>query len=104
MLISEALRLLRVFHDLKQIDLAKRLGISRSHLSEIEKAVKTPSFDLIERYANEFRIPVSSIVFFAEAIPGAERGSPLKAKISKSVIGLLQLVERKANVENGVVE
>lgn len=104
MLISEALRLLRVFHDVKQIDLAKRLDISRSHLSEIEKAVKTPSFDLIGRYAAEFRIPVSSIIFFAEAIPEAERGSQLKAKISKSIIALLQVVERKANVENSVVE
>ena len=104
MIIGEALRLLRVFHDVKQIKLAKRLAISRSHLSEIEKGVKTPSFDLIQRYAEEFRIPMSSIIFFAEAIPEAEQGSPLKAKISKSVIGLLQLVERKANVENGAVE
>ena len=104
MKIGEALRLLRVFHDVKQIDFATRLGISRSHLSEVEKGIKTPSFDLIQRYATEFRIPVSSIMFFAEAIPEAERGSQLKAKISKSVIGLLQLVERKANVGNGVAE
>lgn len=99
MLLGEALRLLRVFHDVKQIDLAKRLEVSRSHLSEIEKGVKTPSLDLINRYSKEFRIPVSSIMFFAEAIPGAESGSPIRAKISKSVIGLLQMVERKAGVE-----
>jgi len=104
MIIGEALRLLRVFHDVKQIELASRLAISRSHLSEIEKGIKGPSFDLIKRYADEFHIPVSSIIFFAEALPEAEQGSPLKTKISKSGISLLQLVERKANIENGVTE
>ena len=60
-MINEALRLLRVFHDLKQFEMAEKLGISKSHISEIEKGSKSPSLDLIERYASEFSIPVSSI-------------------------------------------
>lgn len=36
-MLSEALRLIRVFHDMKQTELAQRLGISKSYLSEIEK-------------------------------------------------------------------
>ena len=35
-MLSEALRLIRVFHDLKQTELADRLGVSKSYLSEIE--------------------------------------------------------------------
>lgn len=42
-MIGEALRLIRVYHDLKQSDLADRLGISQSHLSEIERSKKAPS-------------------------------------------------------------
>ena len=37
---SDALRLVRVFHDMSQTALAERLGISKSYLSEIEKGEK----------------------------------------------------------------
>ena len=62
-MIGEALRLIRVYHDLKQSDLADQLGISQSHLSEIERGKKAPTSELIERYSKEFRLPVSSIWF-----------------------------------------
>ena len=65
-MLSEALRLIRVFNDMKQTELAKRLGISKSYLSEIEGGRKQPKVDLIERYSVEFGIPSSSIWFFAE--------------------------------------
>ena len=41
-MLSEALRLTRVSHDVKQTELADRLGISKSHLSEIEKGSSSP--------------------------------------------------------------
>ncbi len=73
-MINEALRLIRVFHDMKQYELAERLKVSKSHISEIENGNKTPSLELIEKYSVEFRIPVSAIMFFAEEIPNAKRG------------------------------
>ncbi len=42
-MLGEALRLIRVFHDLKQNELARQLGVSQSHLSDIERGEKTPS-------------------------------------------------------------
>ncbi len=35
-MLDDALKQIRVFHQIKQIDLAKELSISRSYLSEIE--------------------------------------------------------------------
>ncbi len=96
-MINEALRLLRVFHDLKQFEMAEKLGISKSHMSEIEKGTKSPSLDLIERYATEFKVPVSSIMFFAEKIPDAKDGGKVKVKIATKVLDILKFVERKAN-------
>ena len=96
-MINEALRLLRVFHDLKQFEMAEKLGISKSYISEIEKGTKSPSLDLIERYATEFNIPTSSIMFFAEKIPMAKDGGKAKAKIASKVLDILKFVERKAN-------
>ena len=99
-MIHEALRLIRVFHDLKQVELAQRLGVSKSHVSEIEKGNKTPSLDLIQRYATEFKIPVSSIMFFAEELPNAKSGDKIRSKIAGKVIDILRFVERKADAED----
>jgi len=99
-MIYEALRLIRVFHDLKQVELAEKLGVSKSHISEIEKGNKSPSLDLIQRYATEFKIPVSSIMFFAEELPNAKSGDKIRSKIAGKVIDILRFVERKADAED----
>ena len=99
-MIHEALRLMRVFHDFKQVELAEKLGISKSHISEIEKGNKSPSLDLIQRYATEFKIPVSSIMFFAEELPNAKSGEKIRSKIAGKVIDILRFVERKADAED----
>lgn len=96
-MINEALRLLRVFHDLKQFELADRIGVSKSHISEIESGAKTPSLELIQKYSDEFRVPVSAIMFFAEEIPTAKRGEKARTKIASSVLDLLSFIERKAD-------
>lgn len=99
-MIHEALRLIRVFHDFKQFELAEKLGVSKSHISEIEKGNKSPSFDLIQRYADEFKIPVSSIMFFAEELPNAKSGNQVRSKIAGKVIDILRFVERRADAED----
>lgn len=98
-MLSEALRLIRVFHDLKQADLADLLGISKSYLSEIEGGKKQPRIELIERYASVFKIPSSSILFFAEGLEnprestaGSERA---RNAISRKVIYFLKLIEER---------
>lgn len=89
-----------MFHDLKQVELAEKLGVSKSHISEIEKGNKSPSLDLIQRYATEFKIPVSSIMFFAEELPNAKSGDKIRSKIAGKVIDILRFVERKADAED----
>ena len=96
-MLSEALRLIRVFHDLKQVETAEKLGISKSHLSEIESGTKNPSLDIIERYSKTFGIPMSSIMFFSENIENAGKGQKAKTFIASKVINFLQLIENKSN-------
>ncbi|NLH82455.1 MAG: helix-turn-helix transcriptional regulator [Phyllobacteriaceae bacterium] len=62
-----ALKLIRQYHRLSQVDLAERLDLSKSFISEIEKdGGKKPSIDVLERYASYFKIPLSSLMLFAE--------------------------------------
>lgn len=98
-MLSEALRLIRVFHDLKQYEVAERLGVSNSHISEIEKGTKAPSIELLEKYSQEFKIPISSIMFFAEALPDAQKGEATRAKLASKVLNILKFVERKSNAD-----
>lgn len=69
-MINKALRISREFHRLKQKDLADRLGISPSYLSEIETGNKTPSLDLLEKYGKIFNVPPSTFLVFAEKSSG----------------------------------
>ncbi|HAT2017019.1 TPA: helix-turn-helix domain-containing protein [Legionella pneumophila subsp. pneumophila] len=65
-MINRALKIIRQFHRLTQIDLAMKLDLSKSYLSEIESGKKNISFELLEKYSKIFDIPVSSLVFFSE--------------------------------------
>lgn len=99
-MLSDALRLIRVFHDLKQQDLADRLEISKSYLSEIENGRKTPSVEVIEKYAEVFDIPPSSIMFFAESVQGGKvvnADEKVRSAIADKVVQFLKFVESKTS-------
>jgi transcriptional regulator with XRE-family HTH domain len=65
-MIHRALKLARQFHRLTQSETADRLGVSKSFLSEIESGKKTPTLDLLDKYAKEFGIPASTLLLFVE--------------------------------------
>lgn len=90
-MMHEALRLIRVYHNLKQGQLADRLEISQSHLSEIEAGRKQPTFELLEKYSNVFEIPVSSIVLFSEK-KGEGVGDRLENFIGQKTLRMLNWV------------
>jgi transcriptional regulator with XRE-family HTH domain len=99
-MLSEALRLIRVFHDLKQQELADKLEISKSHLSEIESGKKSPSIDLVHKYSSVFGIPASSILFFGENIDSGKAtntDAKVRAAIAGKVVQFLKFIESKTN-------
>lgn len=95
-MLGEALRLIRVYHDLKQKEVAKMLTISTSYLSEIEKGHKTPNFDLIQKYSDEFGLPISSIMFFAENMNTEHPYHKSQNFVAGKMIGLLQFLEARS--------
>ena len=95
-MLGEALRLIRVYHDLKQKEVAERLDISTSYLSEIEKGRKTPSLELIQRYSDEFGLPVSSIMFFAESVEADGAYDHARTFVAGKIVGLMQFLEARS--------
>ncbi len=90
--LNKVLRLIRIFHDLKQKKLAEKLGISKSLLSEIESGKKTPTLSVLNRYAEVFQVPVSSIIFFSENINSDVDVENLQTFISPKIITLMKFV------------
>lgn len=99
--IGEALRLIRVFHDMSRKELVDRIGISNSYLSEIESRKKPASFDLIERYSNAFNIPVSSIIFFSEQLDSDSPSDSARDYLANKILKMLEWIEDKETLPNG---
>lgn len=96
---NDALRLMRVFHDISQTNLADKLGISKSYLSEIEKGEKKKvTLDLLERYSQVFNIPVSSLMFFAEQV---DQGNyeKVRTNVAGKVLKMLDWIATKQDVD-----
>jgi len=93
----EALRLVRVFHDLSQTALADRLGISKSYLSEIESGKKAVTLELLQKYAEVFNMPASSLLFFSERLDGS-KSEKVRTAVAGKVIKMLDWIASKSDV------
>lgn len=101
-MLNRALKLLRTYHQLNQIDLAKRLGISNSYLSELENGIKIPGIELLEKYALLFKMPVSSIMLFSEKMTEEKStGDKLRVAAADKILKLLEWIEERDNVAHG---
>lgn len=99
-MLNRALKLLRTYHQLTQVELAKRLGISNSYLSELEKGDKTPGLELLDRYAEVFKMPVSSILLFSESIDSDHKpGTKLRVAAADKILRLLEWLQERDAVE-----
>ena len=67
-MIHTALKLTREFHRMKQVDLADKLQVSRSYLSEIESGSKTISVALLDKYSQVFNVPASTFLLFKDTV------------------------------------
>ncbi|ABJ76330.1 MULTISPECIES: helix-turn-helix transcriptional regulator [Leptospira] len=99
-MIHEVLRLLRVFHDLKAKDLAEKLSISPSYLSEIENGKKEPTLELLNKYSVVFNMPVSSIFLLSEGTEKQSDKKSFKGSLSKLIINFLHKVEGEENAHS----
>lgn len=88
--------MIRTFHDLTQGEVAEKIGVSKSYVSEIENANRTPSLDVIESYSKNFGIPVSSIMLFAEELSSPTKDRTIKGLISRKVLKMLEFIDARA--------
>lgn len=91
-MLNKALRLVRVYHDLSQVDTAERLGLSKSYVSEIEKGSKNVSMATLQKYSDAFDIPMSSLLLFAEKVEGAGKSENVRVFVADKAVKMLDWV------------
>ena len=95
-MLGEALRQLRLFYGIKQKDLARRLGVSASYLSEIEKGEKPNiSMDIIKKYSDVFRISPSYILLFSEKLQQNEQEIKINKNAAKKILNIMRWISEK---------
>ena len=92
--LGESIRDLRIIHDLQQKEFAKRIGVSRTYLCQIEQGYKRPSFPLLMQMSNSFGIPIHDFMILA-----VEKISIVKVEgLPESIQLILKIREYRRNI------
>ena len=91
-MINDALKLIRQYHNIDQAQLARKLSIATSYLSEIEAGKKEPTIDLIQKYATFFDGVFGFVGYFSETIAGSQTRSTARLFISKKMLKILKWI------------
>jgi transcriptional regulator with XRE-family HTH domain len=91
-LLNRALKLVRVYHNLTQVETAHRIGLSKSYVSEIESGQKRVSLEVLEKYSSAFKIPVSSLMLFAEHSKDSRFSEDARVYIAEKALKMLDWI------------
>jgi len=73
--LGRSIKLCRTNRGLSQEDLARRVGLSASYISLIEKGDRDPAVSTADKIASALGVPISLLTFLA-AEPGELKGVP----------------------------
>jgi transcriptional regulator with XRE-family HTH domain len=96
-MLNKALRIIRVFEGLTQVEAAQKVGVSQSYLSEIERGIKTPTLDVIRKYGEVFGIPASAIMLFSENLADGSSAQRARTLVAGKVLALMEFLERRSD-------
>ncbi|WP_425451404.1 helix-turn-helix domain-containing protein [Brevundimonas bullata] len=88
--------LLRKFKGLSQTEIAQRLGVTKSWISEIESNKKDPTLNLLNSYAEVLDIPLSSILFFSEQMDGEKPSERARTFVSRKVLAIMDYIDAQS--------
>ena len=94
---SRALKLVRQYHRLTQAEVAKKLDLSKSFISELEAGNRKPSIDVLEKYAESFKLPLSSLLLFSEQVNEDNWQTRSSSLVASKVMKMLEWLEETTN-------
>lgn len=100
-MLNEALRLIRVFHNINQSQLAHKLEISRSYLSEIEAGKKAPNLELLNKYSSIFDVPPSSLLLFSENLENKTYSEKARVAFASKIVKIMNWLSETESIKDG---
>lgn len=95
-MLGEALKQLRLFHGVKQKDLAMRLGVSQSYLSEIETGGKQNiPLSLLDKYGKIFGIKPSYLLLFSEKMQEGSDQISINKNAAQKILKIMKWISDK---------
>ena len=89
-MLNKTLALVRTFHNLNKTQLADKVGISKSYVSEIESGDKKVTLEILEKYSSAFGIPVSSLMLFDETARNGSFTETIRVGMTGKIVQMLQ--------------
>lgn len=95
--IVKVLRCLRVFHGMTQAELAEKIGMSKSYISEIEAGAKRVNVEILEKYATEFDFPLSHIMIYSEIAADNSLAEKARTYLSCKAVAFFEFIAAQNN-------
>lgn len=89
--LGKALKEIRNFHGFTQAQACEYLDISKSYLSEIENG-KPISVDLLQKFADLYEIPASSLLLFSETINTERKSTKTRLKFATKILKVMEWI------------
>ncbi|KZD21864.1 transcriptional regulator [Tardiphaga robiniae] len=96
---NRALKLVRQYHRMSQVGLAEKLELSKSFISELEAGNRRPSIDVLEKYAEHFKLPLSSLMLFSEQLDSKDWHARSRDFVAAKVMNMLEWLEETSAEE-----
>ena len=82
--IGKVLKTFRQGEDLTINQLSEKIGVSAAYISKLEHDKSSPTYSMLEKYANYFNVKVSDLAFWAE------EGDDVQMKIKQFLSSMLR--------------
>lgn len=93
---TRVLKLMRQYHELTQLELAKSIGLSPDRIQALETGTGSASRAELKLYSEFFDVPLKSLLFLSEAVRGnASVRSRMSKFMSKKCVDLLEWLNSK---------
>ncbi|MEN5115010.1 MULTISPECIES: helix-turn-helix domain-containing protein [Brevundimonas] len=97
-MLNDTLGIVRSFHNLSKVEVAAKVGLSRSYISELESGQKKVTLEVLQKYSDAFAIPMSSLLFFDEHKKDNSAVESARIAIGGKVVKMLQWISDISDV------
>jgi len=90
-MLNKAIKLIRMYSNMKATDLAVELGITSGRLSELENGKKKIPVEILTKYGKIFKVDPSFILSFAEKLA---KDKSLEKKIFEDIVKTIEGISK----------